>query len=235
MDPEAPPAPTAVAARASPETPAAASPSVASAKPEPPASRAVQAGTGIPLESAARRGRGPKHLLPTYHRRVAELRAARPGRYADTPDQCGDKPCLACTCCIEGGQLDWQHADGSTTTWREYVEWLGNRDKLVSFFDEPIASAPDPDAQDTLCAALDGALALAMTSVAADYEEIMQHIQAARPDEPDAGGTWIVSLERLSAFASNCQPLAGADQFADEFAGEPAGVMGSSLDPAFSI
>ena len=111
----------------------------------------------------------------------------------------------------------------------------GNRDKLVSFFDQPIASAPDPDAQESLCAALDGALALDMTSVAADYEEIMQHIQAARPDEPDAGGTWIVSLERLSAFASNCQPLAGADQFADEFAGEPAGVMGNSLELAFSV
>ena len=222
MDPEAPPAPTAVAAP-SPETPAAASPPAASAKPETSASPARQ------------QGRGPKHPLPTYHRRVAELRAAHPGRYADTPDQCGQKPCLACFHCIEGGQLDWQHADGSTTTWREYVEWLGNRDKLVSFFDQPIASAPDPDAQESLCAALDGALALDMTSVAADYEEIMQHIQAARPDEPDAGGTWIVSLERLSAFASNCQPLAGADQFADEFAGEPAGVMGSSLDPAFSI
>ena len=221
MNPEVP-APTAVAARASPETPAAASPPAASAKPETSASPAKQ------------QGRGPKHPLPTYHRRVAELRAAHPGRYADAPEQCGDKPCLACTCCIEGGQLDWQHTDGSKTTWQEFAKWLGQRDKLVLFFDAPIASAPDPDAQDTLCAALDGALALAMTSVAADYEEIMQHIQAAWPDEPD-GGTWTESLEQLSAFAGNCRPLAGADQFADEFARDPAGVMGNSLELAFSV
>ena len=235
MDPEAPPAPTAVAARASPETPAAASPPAASAIPEISASPVAPAKPETSASPAKQQGRGPKHPLPTYHRRVAELRAAQPGRYVDKPDQCGDKPCLACTCCIEGGQLDWQHADGSKTTWQEYAKWLGQRDKLVFLFDQPIASAPDPDAQESLCAALDGALALDMTSVAADYEEIMQHIQAARPNEPDAGGAWTESLERLSAFARNCRPLAGADQFADEFAGEPTGVIGSSLDPAFSI
>ena len=84
----------------------------------------------------------------------------------------------------------------------------------------------DPNAHDTY------GLTAAHHAAGAGFKNILRELAA---HGADAGGIWTESLERPSAFAGDCRPLAGADQFADEFAGEPAGVMGNSPELAFSI